>query len=155
VRQDLGVPDDPFALSRFLDAQDRDDTYERAYDELRRARKESHWMWFVFPQFAGLGQSPTSRHFAIGSLAEARAYLDHPVLGERLRECARLVAETAEPPESVFGPLDARKLHSSVTLFARADPDDPAFRAVLDAHFAGRPDGATDQLLAASASAEG
>jgi uncharacterized protein (DUF1810 family) len=146
---------DPFDLSRFVAAQDRGGVYEQAYEELRRGNKQTHWMWFVFPQLTGLGQSATSRHFAIGSLEEARAYLAHPVLGERLRECARLVAETAEPAEAVFGSLDARKLHSSMTLFARADPDEPAFPAVLERHFGGRPDGATERLLAAADSAEG
>src|SRR3954452_10950459 len=93
-------PDDPFDLDRFVEAQRSGGMYELAYDELRRGRKTSHWMWFVFPQFEGLGRSPTARRYAIRSLDEARAYLEHPVLGERLRECARLVAETADDPDT-------------------------------------------------------
>jgi uncharacterized protein (DUF1810 family) len=139
--------DDPFRLSRFLEAQDSDDTYERAYDELRHGRKTTHWMWFVFPQLAGLGRSETARRYAIETLDEARAYLEHPVLGDRLRECARLVAETAGDPRTVFGGIDAMKLHSSMTLFARAAPEESAFADVLARHFDGRPDDATDRLL--------
>src|SRR5436305_7659483 len=110
------MDDDPFELSRFARAQEDNGTYERALAELRRGRKQSHWMWFVFPQLAGLGRSGTARRYAISSLEEARAYLEHPVLGKRLRECARVVAETVDDPVSVFGPVDAMKLRSSMTL---------------------------------------
>jgi uncharacterized protein (DUF1810 family) len=138
---------DPYDLARFVRAQNGDGTYDRALAELRRGRKTSHWMWFVFPQLAGLGRSATAQYFAISSLAEARAYRAHPVLGPRLVECAAAVAGTPGPPEHIFGSVDAQKLHSSVTLFHRADPDEPTFAAVLDQHFAGRPDAATDERL--------
>ena len=140
--------DDPFDLARFVEAQTSGGTYERAYAELRRGRKTSHWMWFVFPQLDGLGRSPTARRYAIRSLDEARAYLEHQVLGERLRECARVVAETAEPPETVFGEVDAVKLRSCVTLFARAAPQESVFADVLERHYGGEPDELTDRLLA-------
>jgi uncharacterized protein (DUF1810 family) len=105
-------------------------------------------MWFVFPQIAGLGQSPVSRRFAISSLEEARAYLAHPVLGPRLIECADIVAQTpGHTAEQIFGDLDAQKLHSSVTLFRRADPGQPVFALVLDRYFDGLADPATDQRL--------
>jgi uncharacterized protein (DUF1810 family) len=141
---------DEFDLGRFVTAQDQGGTYEAAVGELRAGRKRSHWMWFVFPQIAGLGQSPISRKYAISSLAEARAYLAHEILGPRLLECARIVAALNAPSaEEVFGGIDAMKLRSSMTLFARADPTNPVFRSVLDAYFGGEPDGATDRLLAA------
>lgn len=137
-----------FALERFVDAQDEGDTYSRALAELRRGRKTTHWMWFVFPQIAGLGQSPTSRHFAIASLAEAQAYLEHPVLGPRLRDCARLVAgTTGRSSVEIFGSVDAQKLRSSMTLFRLAAPDEAAFSEVLDRHFEGRADALTEQLV--------
>jgi uncharacterized protein (DUF1810 family) len=140
--------DDPYDLGRFVTAQDAGGTYDQATAELRRGRKTSHWMWFVFPQIAGLGQSPTSRRFAISSLAEARAYLAHPVLGPRLIECAGIVARAqGRTAEQIFGDLDAQKLHSSVTLFLRADPGAPVFAQVLGQHFDGLPDVATDRLL--------
>jgi uncharacterized protein (DUF1810 family) len=140
--------DDPYDLGRFITAQDAGGTYRHATAELRRGRKTSHWMWFVFPQIAGLGQSPTSRRFAISSLAEARAYLAHPVLGPRLIECAGIVAQTqGRAAGQIFGDLDAQKLHSSVTLFLRADPGVAVFARVLDQHFGGLPDVATDRLL--------
>src|ERR1700733_4889261 len=114
---------DPFELERFVAAQDQGGTYEAALAELRAGRKRGHWMWFVFPQIAGLGQSPTSRHYAIASLAEAEAYLAHPVLGPRLIECARVVSELqGRSAQEIFGGIDAIKLRSSMTLFARADP---------------------------------
>jgi uncharacterized protein (DUF1810 family) len=140
--------DDPYGLDRFVTAQDAGGTYHRAAAELRRGSKTSHWMWFVFPQIAGLGQSPTSRRFAISSLDEARAYLAHPVLGPRLIECADIVAQTpGRTAEQIFGELDAQKLHSSVTLFRRADPGQPVFAQVLDRYFDGLADPATDRLL--------
>jgi uncharacterized protein (DUF1810 family) len=134
-------------------AQDAGGTYDRAVAELRRGRKQGHWMWFVFPQIAGLGQSPTSRRFAISSLTEARAYLAHPVLGPRLAECTRILRQATEHDAArVFGGMDAQKLRSSMTLFARAAPTDAAFAAVLDAYFGGEPDAATDRILGAPAS---
>lgn len=137
-----------FDLERFVQAQDAGGTYGRAVQELRRGRKTGHWIWFVFPQIAGLGRSPTSAHYSITSLAEARAYLRHPVLGPRLAECTAIVAQTQdETAEQIFGDLDALKLHSSMTLFHRAAPDEPLFRQVLDRFFDGQPDPATDRLL--------
>jgi uncharacterized protein (DUF1810 family)/uncharacterized protein YndB with AHSA1/START domain len=139
---------DPFALDRFVSAQDEGGTYGRAVDELRAGRKDTHWMWFVFPQIAGLGHSSTATRFALTSLAEARAYLAHPVLGPRLLECTGIVAETrVGTAEDVFGPVDAMKLRSAMTLFLRAAPDQPVFQAVLDRFFGGLPDAATDLLL--------
>ncbi|MCW2693820.1 MAG: hypothetical protein JWM48_3397 [Mycobacterium sp.] len=136
--------DDPFELRRFVEAQDSGGRYDAAVAELRRGRKTSHWMWFVFPQVAGLGRSATARHFAVAGLPEARAYLAHPVLGPRLVESATLLAELpGEDPVAVLGPVDARKLHSSMTLFARADPGRPEFRAVLAKYFGGAEDAAT------------
>jgi uncharacterized protein (DUF1810 family) len=135
----------PFNLARFTDAQNG--VYEHAVAELRRGRKTSHWMWFVFPQIAGLGQSATSRHYAITSLAEAQAYLDHPLLGRRLRECASILVETPRGAEQIFGGIDAMKLRSSMTLFQRADPDEPLFGHVLDLYFDGATDPATEQRL--------
>jgi uncharacterized protein (DUF1810 family) len=166
---------DPYRLERFVAAQDAGGTYDRAVAELRAGAKVSHWMWFVFPQIAGLGLSTISRQYAIGSLDEARAYLAHPVLGPRLRECARIVAGTAgRSAERIFGPVDAMKLRSSMTLFAAADSEtvdgepvdgEPAggepsggepgdgepggnvFRAVLAKYFDGTADEATASRL--------
>ncbi len=115
-----------YDLDRFVTEQNRD--YETVLGELRRGRKSSHWIWFIFPQIAGLGHSAMSQHFAIGSLDEARAYLAHPVLGPRLRECARLVlAVEGRTAEEIFGSLDAMKVRSCMTLFHRAAPDEPEF----------------------------
>jgi uncharacterized protein (DUF1810 family) len=140
--------DDPYDLERFVTAQDSGGTFDRATAELRRGRKASHWMWFVFPQIAGLGQSPTARRFAISSLPEARAYLRHAVLGPRLAEAAGILAETSgRTAAQVFGGLDAQKLRSSMTLFLRAAPDDPLFARVISQYFDGVPDSATDRLL--------
>jgi uncharacterized protein (DUF1810 family) len=140
--------DDPYDLERFVAAQDAGGTYAHAVAELRAGRKTSHWMWFVFPQIAGLGRSPAAQAFAIRSLAEARAYLAHPVLGPRLIECAAIVAQTpGRTAEQVFGGTDALKLRSSVTLFLRAAPDEPVFGQVLAQYFDGQPDPATDRLL--------
>jgi uncharacterized protein (DUF1810 family) len=142
------MADDPHDLERFVAAQEAGGTYDRAVAELRRGRKVSHWMWFVFPQVAGLGRSEVSRRFAISGLAEARAYLAHPVLGPRLVQCAGLVAAIAgATAEQVFGPVDAQKLRSCVTLFARADPAEPAFGRVLEQYFGGAADAATTDLL--------
>ncbi|NUU32534.1 DUF1810 domain-containing protein [Arthrobacter sp. C9C5] len=143
--------DDPFDLSRFVEAQDSAGTYQGALSELRAGSKHGHWMWFIFPQIAGLGQSPTSRKYAISSLDEARAYLHHPVLGARLLDCARAVlAVDGRSAEQIFGGIDARKLHSSSTLFLRAGPDEPVFQQLLDKYFGGVPDQATDRILGSS-----
>jgi uncharacterized protein (DUF1810 family) len=139
---------DPFELQRFVDAQDRDGTYDQALRELREGRKQSHWMWFVFPQLAGLGRSPMAQHYAISGLAEARGYLAHPVLGPRLRECARALTTLPGPDaEQIFGLLDSMKLQSSMTLFAAAAPDDAVFREVLDTCFQGETDEGTTSRL--------
>lgn len=139
---------DPFDLQRFVDAQDRGGTYAAALAELRRGRKERHWMWFVFPQVAGLGRSPRAQHYAIGSLAEAHAYLAHPVLGARLRECAEaLLAIEGSTAEQVLGGIDAVKLRSCMTLFLSVDSGGAVFQDVLDAYFDGVPDPATDAFL--------
>ncbi len=137
---------DPFDLQRFVDAQAR--VYDSVVAELRSGRKRSHWIWFIFPQLAGLGRSPTAQRFGIGSLAEARAYLRHDVLGPRLRECARLVNEIdGRSIEAIFGWPDDLKVRSSVTLFARATDDNDVFRAVLDKYYGGEEDAATVDLL--------
>lgn len=139
---------DPYNLERFVTPQDSGGTYVHAVTELRAGSKRSHWMWFVFPQIEGLGQSATSRKYAISSLDEARAYLRHPVLGPRLLESAGTVAALEGLTAArIFGGIDARKLHSSMTLFLRAAPDEPVFRAVLAQYFDGLPDPATDRLL--------
>jgi uncharacterized protein (DUF1810 family) len=137
-----------FDLERFVVAQDSGGTYEQAVAELRAGRKTSHWMWFVFPQVAGLGRSHTAREFAISTLAEARAYLSHEVLGPRLVECASIVAGlSGRTAEQIFGSTDAMKLRSSMTLFHRADPAVPVFTEVLDRYYGGEADQATDCLL--------
>ncbi len=137
-----------YGLERFVDAQDQGATYQHAVDELRRGQKTSHWIWFIFPQIAGLGRSPTSRHYAISSLEEARNYLRHPVLGRRLLECSEIVATTEHKTAlEIFGPIDAQKLRSSMTLFMRAAPEQLLFQQVLDRYFEGRPDTATDDLI--------
>lgn len=146
--------DDGYDLARFVTAQDAHGTYDAALIEVRAGRKRSHWMWFVFPQLAGLGRSSTARQYAISSLEEARAYLRHPVVGARLREISAAAATlTSGTAEEVFGGIDAVKLRSSMTLFLRAaeaDGDGSAmalFGAVLERYFDGRPDAATDDLL--------
>jgi uncharacterized protein (DUF1810 family) len=140
---------DPYDLDRFVAAQDAGGSYGRAVAELRVGRKTGHWMWFMFPQFAGLGLSATAQRFAISSLAEARAYLRHPVLGPRLTQCATILTELGEQTaEQVFGEIDAMKLRSSMTLFSRAWPSEPAFGAVLGQYFDGKPDPLTERLLA-------
>jgi uncharacterized protein (DUF1810 family) len=140
--------DDPYDLQRFVAAQDAGGTYNRATAELRGGRKTSHWMWFIFPQIAGLGYSPVSRTYAITSLAEARAYLAHPVLGARLIECARILTGVpGRTVEEILGEVDALKLRSSVTLFIHAAPDEPVFRQVLDQCFDGVPDSETERRI--------
>jgi uncharacterized protein (DUF1810 family) len=127
---------DPYQLERFVKAQ-AGGVYEQALAELRAGRKASHWMWFVFPQVEGLGRSEISRRYAIGSLAEARAYADHPVLGPRLRECAATARDFAGMPEQLLGPIDEEKVRSSMTLFEAAAPDERVFAEVLERHYAG------------------
>jgi uncharacterized protein (DUF1810 family) len=140
--------DDQYELARFVAAQDAGGTYPRAVAELRAGRKTSHWMWFVFPQIAGLGHSPTAVRYAIGSLDEARAYLRHPLLGPRLAECARILTGLdAGTADQIFGGVDAMKLRSSMTLFLRASPGDELFGQVLERYFDGQPDPATDSRL--------
>jgi uncharacterized protein (DUF1810 family) len=135
-------------LERFVQAQDEGGTFDRALGELRDGRKTSHWMWFVFPQVAGLGRSPTAQHFAVEGLDEARAYLAHPVLGPRLRQCCEaLLGIETRTAVQVLGSTDAMKLRSSMTLFAQAAPDEPLFGQVLDRFYEGVPDSATDDLL--------
>ncbi|MEW1805109.1 DUF1810 domain-containing protein [Pseudarthrobacter sp. NPDC080039] len=140
---------EPFDLERYVAAQNSGGTYEQALGELQVGRKSGHWMWFIFPQIAGLGQSATSRKYAISSLAEARAYLDHEVLGPRLLECALVLANHAEQSaDEIFGGIDAKKLRSSMTLFLRAAPGETVFKTVLAQFFDGEPDPSTDELLA-------
>ena len=135
-----------FDLDRFVEAQAA--TYSTALAELERGAKESHWMWFVFPQIAGLGFSPTARHYAIGSVAEARAYLAHPLLGARLRQATEAVlAHRGRTAESIFGKVDAMKFRSSMTLFEAAAPDDATFCQALDTFYGGERDPATLSLL--------
>jgi uncharacterized protein (DUF1810 family) len=130
-------------LERFVAAQRT--VYPSVLEELRRGRKSGHWIWFIFPQIAGLGRSATSQAFAIRSLEEARAYLAHPTLGARLRECASIVAALEEVDAvEIFAPLDAMKVRSSMTLFTRAAPDEPVFALVLDRFYDGLADDATD-----------
>lgn len=137
---------DPFDLKRFVDAQAA--VYGNVVGELRDGRKRSHWMWFVFPQLRGLGGSPTAVHYGISSLDEARAYLDHALLGPRLRECARLVTGVqGRSAAQIFGSPDDLKLCSSMTLFAHATEDDADFVAVLEKYYDGRQDELTLKRL--------
>jgi uncharacterized protein (DUF1810 family) len=138
--------DDPYQLSRFVEAQKGD--YDQAVAELRRGRKTGHWIWYVFPQIAGLGMSPTSQRYAISSLDEARAYLQHPILGPRLVEVASVIlGNTDSTAAQIFGELDAMKLRSSMTLFQQAEPEEPVFGRVLDRFFEGIPDAETMRRL--------
>jgi len=131
--------DDPYNLRRFVDAQQA--VYETVCRELRQGRKESHWMWFIFLQIKGLGQSEMARKFAISSRDEAKAYLAHPVLGPRLRECTRIVADLeGKSVEDIFGYPDDRKFRSSMTLFAQTAKDNEIFRRCLEKYFQGEPD---------------
>jgi uncharacterized protein (DUF1810 family) len=136
---------DGFDLDRFVNAQRS--TYDVALGEIRRGRKRSHWMWFIFPQFAGLGHSVMARRFAIRTLAEAQAYLGHSILGSRLRECVAALQDlSVADAAAVFGNIDAIKLRSSLTLFKRAGAGD-MFEATIDRWFAGQEDPATIQSL--------
>jgi uncharacterized protein (DUF1810 family) len=131
--------DDRFQLERFLDAQQP--VYETVLGELRAGRKRSHWMWFIFPQIAGLGHSAMAARFALSSLDEAVAYLAHPVLGGRLRECTTLVAGVeGRSIAEIFGSPDDMKFRSSMTLFSQAAPQEPIFAACLKKYFGGEPD---------------
>ena len=138
--------DDGHDLQRFVDAQAP--VYAAVLAELRAGAKRSHWMWFVFPQIAGLGHSSTARHYAIASLEEAQAYLAHPVLGERLLTCTVLINQVqGRSAHAIFGSPDDMKFRSSMTLFARAAPSVPAFSEALGRYFAGEPDPLTLDLL--------
>lgn len=142
---------DPYELARFLAAQAG--CYAQVLDELAAGEKRSHWMWFVFPQLAGLGASPMARRYALSGLAEARAYLGHPTLGARLRECtARVLAVQGCSAHEIFGSPDDLKLRSCLTLFARASPGDRVFGETLEKYFGGEPDPLTVELLSSSAS---
>jgi uncharacterized protein (DUF1810 family) len=137
-------------LGRFVRAQDDGGTYQRAVAELRDGAKRSHWMWFVFPQLAGLGRSETARHFALADAAEARAYLEHPLLGGRLRACTRAVLGWAREhsPRQIFGEVDAAKFASSMTVFEHVDAAPASlFAEALDRMYGGRRDPLTLALL--------
>ncbi|WP_040158452.1 DUF1810 domain-containing protein [Nigerium massiliense] len=140
---------DPFGLERFVSAQAG--TYQDALAQVRRGRKTGHWMWFVFPQVAGLGSSPMAQRYAVSGLDEASAYLAHRVLGPRLIEISAAAAETGKQrgAEEIFGGIDALKLRSSMTLFALAAPDEPVFGRVLDRFYGGRADRATLDIVGA------
>jgi uncharacterized protein (DUF1810 family) len=137
--------DDPYNLQRFVDAQEG--VYAQALAEIRSGRKRSHWMWFIFPQFAGLGFSPTSQRYAIRSLEEAQAYRSHPVLGPRVIECAEAVlAVDGRSAHDIFGSPDDMKLRSSATLFASVAEANSVFHRLLDKYFDGEPDATTQAL---------
>ena len=139
---------DPFDLQRFVEAQSG--TYERALSELRRGAKRSHWMWYIFPQLRGLGQSLMSHRYGIASLDEARAYLAHPLLGPRLIECTELALNAdAASAAAIFPYPDGLKFHSSMTLFAQARPEPDVFGAALEKYYGGEPDRETLRLLKA------
>jgi uncharacterized protein (DUF1810 family) len=138
----LHIMDDPHDLQRFVEAQAS--VYQGVLGELRAGHKRSHWMWFVFPQIAGLGHSAMAQRYAIASLAEAAAYLEHPLLGPRLRECTQIVLDVQNRSiRQILGSPDDLKFHSSMTLFAHATPDNAIFRQALQKYFAGEFDGAT------------
>ena len=143
---DSAEASDPYDLDRFVRAQGRD--YDRALEEIRRGRKRSHWMWYVFPQFEGLGFSSASRLYSIKSVAEAAAYLAHPILGPRLTECAEAALSVeGRSAFEIFGSPDDMKLRSSATLFARMSPPASAFHRLLDRYFQGEPDRKTLELM--------
>ncbi|OCO98274.1 MULTISPECIES: DUF1810 domain-containing protein [unclassified Ensifer] len=138
---------DPFDLQRFVDAQNR--VYAAVLEELRRGHKQTHWMWFVFPQLAGLGHSPMAERYAISGLDEASAYLAHPMLGPRLRECTQLtLAAEGKSAHDIFSSPDDRKFRSSMTLFAGVDREGSPFERALVRYFAGERDQRTLDLLA-------
>ena len=137
---------DQYDLQRFIDAQQP--VFEQVCSELREGCKRSHWMWFIFPQIKGLGHSAMAQKYAISSLAEARAYLEHPLLGPRLHECSRLMAAVdGHSIDDIFGFPDNLKFHSSMTLFASATPDNQAFKDCLHKYFSGKPDPSTLERL--------
>ncbi len=137
---------DPFNLNRFVEAQQP--IFERVHSELRRGQKQSHWMWFIFPQILGLGLSPMAEKYAIASIEEAAAYLDHPILGPRLRQCTQLVNEVSGRTISdILGYPDDLKFRSSMTLFAKATADNQVFHDALKKYFEGKPDERTLELL--------
>ena len=137
---------DPWSLSRFVEAQAP--VYERVCNELAAGRKQSHWMWFVFPQLKALGRSHTAQHYGIADAQEAKAYWQHPLLGPRLVQCAELVlAVPNRTAHDIFGSPDDLKLRSSMTLFAAVAPEAKAFQAVIERYYDGRPDAATVDLL--------
>jgi len=137
---------DSYRLQRFIDAQDP--VFDQVRQELRQGRKQSHWMWFVFPQISGLGSSPMASRFAISSLAEAKAYLQHPILGQRLRECAQLTMQVeGRSALEIFGYPDDMKFRSSMTLFARASPDEQVFKDAIQKYFDGEFDPLTLERL--------
>ena len=141
-----GSSEDPYHLHRFVQAQEG--VYERALSEIRNGRKQSHWMWFVFPQFEGLGFSPTSRLYAIKSVAEAEAYLSHPLLGPRLKECAEAAIRIeGRSALAIFGSPDDMKLKSCATLFAQVSPPGSVFDRLLQKYFQGERDDKTLRLL--------
>ena len=140
---------DPYNLQRFLDAQHR--LYSQVCAELRSGQKQTHWMWFIFPQIKGLGISTTAQKYAISGIDEAKAYLDHPLLGLRLRECSRLVNEVSgRSIEDIFGYPDHLKFHSSMSLFAQVQPNDKVFTDALRKYFKGEFDRNTIAQLASS-----
>jgi uncharacterized protein (DUF1810 family) len=144
--EEPGGTGDPYNLNRFVKAQEND--YQRALAEIRSGCKQSHWMWYIFPQFDGLGFSPTSKRYSIKSLAEARAYLGHPVLGPRLRECAEAVLGVeGRSAFEIFGSPDDLKLRSYATLFAHVSPAGSVFERLLDKYYQGEPDSQTVRLL--------
>ena len=140
-------PSDPYDLERFVQAQQS--SYQQALSELRAGKKRSHWIWYILPQVLGLGSSPMSIRYAIGSLAQARAYLEHPVLGARLRECvAAMNAHNGDSASEILGEIDARKFQSCLTLFAQAADSESVFGQALNKYFSGNPDAATLSILA-------
>ncbi len=142
----MTAPADLHGLDRFVQAQEG--VYEGALSEIERGRKQSHWMWYVFPQLDGLGFSATSKRYAIKSLAEAKAYLDHPILGPRLVRCAEAALRVdARSAHEIFGSPDDLKLRSCATLFARVSPPGSVFHRLLDKYFRGEPDPSTVRLL--------
>ena len=146
----MDASEDPHDLARFLSAQEGD--YEQALAEIRSGRKRSHWMWYSFPQFAGLGTSPTSKHYAIKSVPEAEAYLHHPVLGPRLVEfCEAVLSVAGRSAFDIFGSPDDMKLRSSATLFASVSPAGSVFHRVLDRYFDATPDESTLRLVCPTA----
>lgn len=146
--------DDPYDLGRFVEVQEAN--YQQALSELRIGKKRSHWIWFILPQVLGLGSSPMSIRYAIRSLAEAKAYLEHPVLGARLRECvAAMNSHAGVTASDVLGEIDARKFRSCLTLFAQVSGSEPLFREALSKYFSGKPDAATLAILASRRGAIG